>query len=273
MFERVIMRFVKVLVLTLVVVGQVRAGIVVQGDMSQEKSAKPGESYRGTIVLRNTDDTPGEAKVYQTDYSFAADGSNLYGPPGLLPRSNAKWISLSREVVTVPPRGTERIDYEVTVPGGKGGGLAGSYWSMIMVEPIAASSQESAGPVPEGAARVTQVLRYGIQVVTQFGKAGPAALTFANPQLVKEGDKHLFAIDVANTGQQLLRPTLWLELYTQAGGPVGKFHGDATRLYPGTSARFKIDLAKTPNGKYLGMVAADGAGDNLFGANVELEIK
>ena len=101
----------------------------------------------------------------------------------------------------------------------------------------------------------------------------PAALTFEHPQLLKEGDKRLFAIDVANTGQQLLRPTLWIELYSEAGKPIGKFHGAETRLYPGTSARFKIDLGETPNGKYLGMVAADGAGDNLFGANVELEIK
>jgi hypothetical protein len=273
MFKRATRRSLVVLLLTLCVPGTVRAAILIQGNMTQEKTAKPGESYRGTIVLRNTDDTPGEAKVYQTDYSFSADGSNFYGPPGQLPRSNAKWISLSREVVTVPPRGTERIDYEVTVPAGKGARLSGSYWSMVMVEPISKGSQESAGPAPEGTARVKQVLRYGIQVVSQLGKAGPAALTFANPQLLKEDEQRLFAIDVANTGQQLLRPTLWLELYTATGSPIGKFHGSATRLYPGTSARFKIDLAKTPNGKYLGMVAADGAGDNLFGANVELELK
>ena len=70
--------------------------------MTQERQAKPGETYRGTIVLRNTGAAPAEAKVYQTDYSFAADGSNLYGAPGRLPRSNANWISLSRELVTIP---------------------------------------------------------------------------------------------------------------------------------------------------------------------------
>jgi hypothetical protein len=272
MFELAIRRSLVVLLLALCVTGTVRAALLIQGDMTQEKRAKPGETYRGTIVLTNTDSVPGEAKVYQTDYSFSSDGTDTYGEPGRLPRSNAKWISLSREVVTVPAKGKERIDYEVTVPAGKGAGLSGTYWSMIMVEPIAQGSRES-GKVPDGAARIVQVLRYGVQIITQFGKPGPAALTFEHPQLLNEGDKRLFAIDVANTGQQLLRPTLWIEIYSQAGKPIGKFHGEKTRLYPNTSARFKIDLGATPNGKYLGMVAADGTGDNLFGANVELELK
>jgi hypothetical protein len=176
-------------------------------------------------------------------------------------------------VVTVPPKGTEWIDYEVTVPAGQGNGLSGTYWSMIMVEPIAAGSRESAGAVPENAARVTQVLRYGIQVVTHIGKGGEPGLTFTNPRLLKAEGRQVFAIDVENTGHQLLRPTLSLELYGQAGKPVGKFQGEATRLYPGTSARFPIDLGDVPKGKYLGLVVADGTGDNLFGANVELEIE
>jgi hypothetical protein len=191
---------------------------------------------------------------------------------GRLPRSNAKWVSLGRELVTVPAKGTERIDFEVRVPGGKGQALAGTYWSMIMVEPIAQGSQESANPADK-AARVTQLLRYGVQVATSVGRPGPASLAFANPQLLKEADRQLFTIDVANNGQRLLRPTLWLEVYSQKGKPVGKFQGAETRLYPGTSARFKMDLGRTAPGKYLGLVAADGTGNDLFGANVELDIQ
>ncbi|MFE8034074.1 hypothetical protein [Thiohalocapsa marina] len=247
------------------------AGVIVQSDMTQEHRAQPGERYRGTIVLRNPGDTTAEAKLYQTDYGFDAEGRNDYGPPGQLPRSNAGWISLTREVVTVPPKGTERIDYEVKVPSGDQ--LSGTYWSMLMVEPIPETSRESAADLPEGTTSVTQLLRFGIQLVTHIGSSGETALVFSNPQLVKENGKRLFAIDVENTGQRWLRPSLWLELYSQSGNPVGKFEGAATRLYPGTSARFRIDLGETPDGNYLGLVAADGTGDNLFGANVELEIK
>ncbi len=273
MFRRVRWSFFPFVLLAVLGAGSTRAGVYLNSDMTQEKVVRAGESYRGTIVLKNTDDTPAEAKVYQTDYSYAADGTSLYGEPGRLPRSNAKWISLSREVVTVQPKGTERIDFEVTVPGGKAAGLAGSYWSMIMVEPITKESRESAAAVPQGTVQVSQSMRYGVQVVTQIGKTGTTNLTFANPQLVNKEGKRLFAIDVTNTGERSLRPGLWLELYTETGNPVGKFQGEARRLHPSTSVQFLIDLGQTPNGKYLGLVVADGTGDNLYGANVELEIE
>lgn len=249
-----------------------RASVFVSGDMTQEKRAQPGERYRGTILLKSTDPVPVEVKVYQTDYHFTADGHNFYGEPGGLPRSNAKWVRLSRELVVVPANGTERVDYEVSVPGSQGPGLSGTYWSLVMVEPIAAGARES-GQVPENAARITQVLRYGVQVVTHLGGAGAANLVFTNPQLLKEDGKSFFAIDVENTGSVLVRPSLSLELYSKTGNPVGKFQGEALRLFPGTSACFKIDIGQPPKGQYLGLVVADGTGDNLFGANVELEVK
>lgn len=247
------------------------AGITPVGEMTHEKTAKSGERYQGTIVLQNTDANPVEVKVYQTDYSFDADGSSHYGEAGGLPRSNAKWIRLSRELVKVPPKATERIDYDVRIPADKG--LNGTYWSMIMVEPIAAGSRESVGSLPENTTAISQTLRYGIQVVTNLGKGGATQLQFSNPRLVKEDGLRYFAIDVANTGQRSLRSALWLELYSENGKPVGKFQGEARRLYPGTSSSYRIDIGKTPVGKYLGMVGADGTGDNLFGANVELEVK
>jgi len=251
--------------------GLLQAGVTPVGDMTHEKDAKAGERYRQVIVVQNTDSQPAEVKLYQTDYSFAADGSTHYDPPGNMPRSNAKWVGLSRDLIKVPANATERIEYEVRVPAEKG--LTGTYWSMIMVEPITKGSRESAEALPDNTTAISQVLRYGIQVVTNIGKGGQTELTFANPRLVQEEGKRFFTIDVANTGQRSLRPALWLELYSDKGSPVGKFQGEARRLYPGTSSAYKIDLGQTPNGKYLGMVAADGTGDNLFGANVELEIK
>lgn len=253
--------------------GGVTADVKLESEMTQQKQATPGERYRGSIVLRNPGEEPAEAKLYQTDYSFDADGQNQFGPPGQQQRSNATWIGLSREIVTVPANGTERVDYEVVVPTGNDASLSGTYWSMIMVEPIAAGSAEAANALPERTTRVTQVMRYGVQVVTHIGESGESALVFDNPHLIEEEGARLFAIDVENTGQRWLIPNLWLELYEKNGTSLGKFEANgATRLYPGTSARFRIDLGGTPKGTYLGLVAADGDGDNLFGANVELTI-
>jgi hypothetical protein len=253
--------------------GSCLAGVTLESEMTFEKVAQVGETYQGTIVLRNTDAAPAEAKLYQTDYSFNADGSNQFGERGRSPRSNANWITLSRDLVTVGPNSVERVDFVVKVPAGKSDGLAGTYWSMVMVEPLGVSSLEGAGALSDGTTQVSQILRYGVQIISHIGKTGETGLTFTNPHIVKDEERRFFAIDVENSGQRALRPSLSLELYSETGSPVGKFQGSAQRLYPGTSARFPIDLGDVPKGKYLGLVVADGTGDNLFGANVELEIE
>lgn len=249
-------------------------GIRVSSDLTNERVAQHGERYRGSLVLLNTDDAAAEAKVYQTDYSFRADGSVQYGDPGKLDRSNAKWISLSRELVRIPPGGTEEFIFEVEVPKDKG--LSGTYWSMIMVEPLGTDSAENAKePLRESELRTTikSVMRYGIQVVTHIGQSGETGLVFTNPGLINEDGERIFRIDAENTGSRWLRPSVWLELYRQDGTAVGKFQGPKRRLFPGTSAQFQVDLGETPPGKYLGLVVADGTGDELYGANVELEIE
>ncbi len=71
------------------------AQVSIIGELSQDKEAYPGDVYSGTIVIRNDTNEPQEAKVYQTDYTFQFNGTNNYGEPGMLPRSNAKWITFS----------------------------------------------------------------------------------------------------------------------------------------------------------------------------------
>ncbi|AGA89895.1 hypothetical protein Thimo_1091 [Thioflavicoccus mobilis 8321] len=222
--------------LLLAVAGAAEAGVKLASEMTIERVAQPGERYRGALTLQNNAAAPAEAKVYQPDYSFAADGSNDYGEPGQLERSNAKWISLSTELVRIPAGGTEELTFEVHVPRDKG--LSGTYWSMIMVEPIAALSREAIGEQPDNSARIAAVMRYGVQVVTQIGQSGATGLVFTNSGLIDEDGQRVFRIDAENTGSRWLRPSLWLELYREDGTPVGKSQGPTKRLYPGTSAQF-----------------------------------
>src|SRR3989338_6764887 len=69
--------------------------ISVIGELSQDREAKPGETYTGSIIVRNDSNELQEAKAYQTDYRFHFDGTNEYGDPGSHARSNGKWVSFS----------------------------------------------------------------------------------------------------------------------------------------------------------------------------------
>lgn len=238
-----------------------RAQISILGEMTHEKNAEPGEAYQGTLTIQNSGNEIENMRIYQTDFSFQADGTNHYDEPGTLPRSNAKWISFSPKQTSIQPHETANINYIITVP--EGDTLIGSYWSMLMVESIPDIPTEESNA--DLAVRV--VMRYGIQMITNIGDTGTRELKFINPELVKERDKKIFKIDIENTGERWLRPDVWVELYTIEGFSFGTYKGSQSRIYPETSARFKMDISDVTAGTYKALVVADCGQENLIGAN------
>jgi hypothetical protein len=248
------------------------AKVSVASGLSYEKIAQAGSLYHGVIHLRNTDKEPQEVKVYQTDYLFSYDGKSIHGEPGMDPRSNAGWITFSPSRLTIPPLGTSQVNYTVQVPDDSA--LVGTYWSMIMVEGVASSSPESSNPQKDRmTVGLTQIIRYGLQIVTSIGDTGTRQLKFVNTKLLKTDDGRVLQIDIENTGERWLRASVWAELYNEKGVSIGKFTGGKARLYSTTSARFKIDLSQAPEGKYKALVVADCGNDDMFGATYTFEFK
>ncbi|MDP7130672.1 MAG: hypothetical protein QF437_09295, partial [Planctomycetota bacterium] len=246
------------------------AEITVIGGLTREKVVAGGQTYEGIIQLRNSGDTPIEAKIYQTDYTFSADGKNLFGKPGELKRSNAKWIKLSHNFRVIPPKETVALNYTITVPGE--GDNVGTFWSMVMVE--------SAGKPPEVekekdkvAIGIKHVMRYGVQMVTHLGDQGKVKVKVLKKTVVdlEEGKKGL-RVDISNTGERWVRPEVWVELYDTEGEEAGKFPGRQKRIFPGTSIRQIIDISALKPGKYQGIVVIDNKDDNVFGSRVKFEL-
>jgi len=73
--------------------GIANAQINILEGLSREKTAEPGETYKDKIIITNKEEGIQEVKIYQTDYLFFCDGDNIYGEPGKISRSNAKWIT------------------------------------------------------------------------------------------------------------------------------------------------------------------------------------
>lgn len=262
-------RFISIIGLALLaVVLPLQAGISV-GTLTLESDGQPGQTYRGTFSLINTDSVPRTAVIYQTDYKFRSDGSNLFDEPGAEPRSNARWISFSPHQIEVPPLQSTVVSYEVRVPADTA--LRGTYWSMLMVE-----QRDSDSGLPTRLRRrqteVRQVVRYGVQCVTQIAGTGDAKLSFTDTRLVSdEGQSTELQVDVENVGERWLSPTAWMELYDSNGRQIGRFESEKKRIYPGTSVRFRIGLGETPSGKYKALVVLDSGDQNVFGAKYDLE--
>ena len=245
---------------------RLNAQIVVVGELTQEKNVSPGDSYNGTIMLQNVGTDSGEVKIYLQDYLFQFNGTSQYLKPGTVQRSNSAWITFSPKQVSVPPRERSIVNYTVNVP--QTDTLKGTYWSMLIVEPVS-----EIGPAPEKGIAVHTVIRYGIQIITNIGDTGSRKLKFLHTKLLKEKGKRFLQVDIENTGERILRPKLLVELYDKMGNKIGTYEAEARRTYPGTSIRQRVDLSKVVVGTYKALVIADCGGDDLFGAQYTLKIE
>ena len=244
--------------------------VSVIGELSQDREARPGETYHGTIVVKNDTNEPQEAKIYQTDYLFYSNGTNSYGEPGSHARSNARWITFGPSYLELPPQALITIQYTVTVPVRRDS-LIGTYWSMLMVEGIAKGSPESTrDPAKKADMGIMQTIRYGIQVATHIG-AGERLVEFKSPQVVNSDGKRLFQVDVENTGTRGIRPEVSLEVFNEKGQSMGTFSGARFRIYPGTSVRQLIDLSSVRAGSYKALFVVDAGGEDIFGAQYTLK--
>jgi hypothetical protein len=263
------------------------AGISVVGELTREESVQPGEKFEGTIKLQNTGETTRQVNVYQTDYVFHADGSNVYGEPGSAVRSNADWLSVSPKRLTIPPNEMALVHYSGQVPAVRklasilndfqleeSPDLVGTYWSMIMIEPAPETGPENledeVGRVKFG---IQTKVRYGIQIVTNVGDTGTPKIKFLDKGLTKQEGKTFLQLDIENTGERWLSPTVWVELYNSDGAQIGRFEGGKKRIYPDCSVRHRAELKDVPAGEYKALVVVDNGDQYVFGAKYDLEIE
>jgi len=246
------------------------AQIQVVGSLTAQRSAKPGEVYEGTIALTNAGDAPEEAKIYQRDYFFFADGTVLYAEPSTEDSSNASWITFTPNLLTVPPKERAEVGYRVRVP--TGAPLDGTYWSLILVEGVPKSRQAAEEEPERLTLNFRQVTRYAIQIVTNVPGAARPDVKFSNTRLLAEETGRTLQVDVENTGLLWTRPAFLVKLFDMLGKPVTELAQPARRIYPGTSIRVVFPLPQLAAGSYKALVVADGGNEDLFGANYTLKL-
>ncbi|MFM9945399.1 MAG: hypothetical protein ACKVQB_09235 [Bacteroidia bacterium] len=243
------------------------ATIIILNGLSHKFKIQGGELYKGVIEVSNTESVAQTVKLYQTDYTFSSNGSADYGAPGLLKRSNAKWIELGENMFTLGPLEKRVINFQILVP--KNDSLNGSYWSVIMVEGL----QPPDTTKPTGQFNIKTVTRYGVQIITTAGTDGKRELIFNSNNVVKKEEKRLLVVDIENTGEFMFETLLVCELYDEAGKTTKLTTAYRKKLYPNTSALFEIDITSMPIGKYNALLLADCEDDEAFGMQAQVEIK
>jgi hypothetical protein len=253
----------------LCVAPRAQAQIAVVGSTVEERSSAPGESYTGSILVRNLSDVDQPVRIYQTDYLFFADGTSHYNDPGTTTRSNAKWITPTVRSLLVPPRSEMTVTYTVRVP--QGDSLAGTYWSIIMVEGAPNEANRASAGQPQVGVGV--VMRYGVQVATHIKASGTRKVSFANSKfLTNEDGTQTFELEVSNAGERAYRPALWIEVYNEAGELKVSARQERGLLYPATSLKQVFNLGKLGAGTYRAIVFADSGEDAVFASQFTLKL-
>lgn len=245
--------------------------ITVTSSLVDERLAAAGTSYDGVIRVRNTTSDAQRVRVYQADLTSPAPGQWRYPAAGTTPHSNGGWVTFASPDLTLTPGEEAPVPFRVDVPADAS---AGTYWSLMMVE--AAGSPPT--PTVAETARsprlgVRQVIRYGVQIVTDV--AGPAStdVRFAGAALVSEPEGGVaLQIDLENVGERLVRPACWVELFDEGGCSRGRLEGCGGRIFPGASTQHQIDLSHLPGGTYEALVVVETGADEVVGAQYTLEL-
>lgn len=249
------------LVIGLVTARSGDAQIAVTGPTLMERTAAAGETYHGTIPIRNTSGAMQVVRLSLGD-RVEAGGSRRFDPAGSHARSNAGWITLSQTEVTVPPQGSVAVAYTVVVPAGAPPPF-GTYWSIVFVE------GGKPAELPARGVGVTIRLRHTVQVVTHIGETGEARLAFGQPHV--EGRELM--VDVMHAGTRACRPSFQLDVFREDGSLVHTLKASRGLLYPSMSVRQRFALPELPPGPYTILLLADVGAAIVQGEKYEIQIR
>lgn len=246
-----------------------KAGIVVINGLSHSYKIENGKIYKGKIEIENTGNQSQNVKLFLQDYSYQSDGTINYSAPQNNSKTNAGWIKINTNLVTLKAKQKTEVYYEITVPNNVS--EPGTYWSVIMVEPV---EEIKPNDKKEGI-NITSIIRYAIQVITDLDseKAKPD-LKFEGVKIEKEEGRKILKVAIANKGNLYCKPTVNVEIYNKkTGEKIGNFSSMASGLLPETSKYYHIDISKISPDKYNAVLIATDEEENAFALNVELEIK
>lgn len=247
-----------------------KASIVVLNGLSHQHSTEKGKVYKGVVEIQNNGKTKKNVKLYLQDLSYQADGTIAYTEPGTNNLTNTDWIKMSTNLLELQPGEKKEILYEITMPNHIN--APGSYWSTLMVEPIADinPNDNSKG------VQIQSIIRYAVQIITDYATQSLAPeLKFENIAIEKVGNQRMLKVALANHGKIYYLTKLSLEIFdtTEAKKIEEDFSSPMMSLLPNTSKIFPVDITSLKKGTYKIVAFAKDDQENVFALEFELDVE
>jgi len=238
----------------------------------------PGEEVTGMLVLEGTGERKQTLSLRVRDMIQVA-GEKQYRTAGTFERSNASWITGLPSQVTLEPGERLSLPYRLKMPATQRSDASGTYYSIILIEPVAVDPfvEEDDGSyraATETTFVLKQRLRYGIQIISETTESGSVALNFVNPALDSKAEGVNLRATLEHRGAQGVRVNVSLELFDSEGNLVSTVMKDDDQyIYPQSSQVINLDLGSVAAGTYDAILIADAGPDNVFGVRYNLEVE
>lgn len=247
----------------------IKANIIILNGLTHNYNIEAGKVYKGKISIENTGKQTQDVKLFLQDFTYNAEGSIIYSAPNTNVKTNSEWIKINTNLIRLKAKEKTEVFYEITVP--KNAPDDGSYWSVIIVEPV-----EDIKPTHDKpGVSITSVVRYAIQVITDLhSENAKPDLKFEGIKIEKDEHKKILKVAIANKGNLYCKAVTSIDIYNKKDGQkISTLFSQAMGLLPQTSKSFQIDLSTISSGKYNAVIITTDENENAFALNVELEIK
>lgn len=264
------MRFLLTFIFIIALLPLSYASIIVQNGLFHQYKVSAGTVYTGSIIIQNSSEKAQNVKLYMEDITYNGNGETVYSNFSTNPRSNAGWIKLETNLLTLGNKEVKTVFYTITVP--KDSLQAGSYWTSIMVEPIDDYKPDE----KKGGFSITSIVRYSIQIITDYHSEGiKSELEFKRLNLNKIEGKRVLEVAIQNTGNLYCRAIAIAELFDkQTAKKIGRYSSISMGLYPHENYKvFNIDLSEVPKGSYKAALIVTDQDNNAFALDIDLEVK
>lgn len=216
-------------------------------------SGNPGDVVRQTIKLHNSSDRSYSLTTHMKDWDRGEDGEKKYYEAGTLPQSNAVWLSVSENTVTLAPGSTKEITVTMRIPAAAAANVTNS---MLFFTQL---------PTQEDHRKSTQ----GLGVITLFELG--AHIYNTPPQNLRQhieitamdqNDSNQLLVQVRNDGNTVADATVKFEMTHTATGAEHKLQPVSISMLPGTVQIIRFQLPDQLSGDYLGVALVQTSASN-----------
>lgn len=240
------------------------AGLALEVNLLEvDLPAAPGQVHTFSFIARNETEVPETFTIYVGDWDRDEAGGNRFYPPGTLPRSLSRWMTVTPGSFTLGPGETREIRGTVRIPAGAG---PGTYWGIVFVhgEPR---------PVQHQGTTVMVAKRIGIKVYATVGS--PPRKGEVRKLEFRGLNPFWLVVEFANAGLVNLREVrVEVQVYDAKGALLARVEPPPVPCLPGSTRRVAVETELRPApGTYLVVARVDFGGEEVIAAQGYLRVR